>query len=334
MNVVGLGGGIGAARFWDVLVPALGADRLTVVVNVADDLWTHGLLVCPDLDTTLYALSGQRDAERGWGVAGETWRCMDRLRGLGHDVWFNLGDRDLAVHLLRTGLLGQGFPLSAVTARLAAAMGVGVRVLPVTDDEVTTFVDTEDGEHLHYQEFLIRHAARPRVRRVHHAGLTAAAPAPGVLDALATADIVVLAPSHPVASMRPILDVRGVRAAIAASPAAVVAVTPIVSGVEIADPGEARRALSRQRLMAPLGYPATATGVASMYRGTADRFVLDAADEAERDAVAELGMEVVVVPTLVHLGASPDPLRAAVLSAGDAFRPARQSYPHEPFDAR
>lgn len=318
MNVVGLGGGIGASRFWEVLVPAVDAADLTVIVNVADDLWIHGLRVCPDLDATLYALSGRRDDQRGWGVRGESWHCMDAMRDLGHEVWFNLGDRDLATHLLRTGLLRQGLGLATVTARLAAAMDVGVTVLPVTEHEVTTYVETESGERLHYEEFLVRHGAQPLVQRVEHAGLHEATAAPGVLDAISAADVIVIAPSHPVASVLPVLDVPGVRDAMHESLARVVAVSPIVSGIAIADPGEARRALSRERLIAPFGHAATATGVACMYRDLIDRFVLDPADEAERSALADLGIDVVVAPTLVHLGAPPEPLLDAVL---DEARP-------------
>jgi LPPG:FO 2-phospho-L-lactate transferase len=176
VNVVGLGGGIGASRFWSVLVPRIGAANITIVVNVADDLWIHGLRVCPDLDTTLYALSGRRDDERGWGQRGETWRAMDALRALGQDVWFNLGDLDLATHLYRTGRLRDGVGLAAVTASLATTMGVGAMVLPASDDEITTYVETADGERLHYEEFLVQRSADPALNSVDHVGLAAARP--------------------------------------------------------------------------------------------------------------------------------------------------------------
>jgi LPPG:FO 2-phospho-L-lactate transferase len=313
-RVVGLGGGVGASRLWTALVPALAPGRLTLVVNTADDLWIHGLRVCPDIDTTLYALSGRQDLERGWGVKGETWRAMDALRALGHDVWFNLGDTDLATHLLRTGMLRRGAPLSAVTARLAEAMGVTVRVLPMSDDDVTTRVEIVGGAVLHYEEFLVRHGAVPAVCRVLHDGIERAAPAPGVLDAIAAADVVVIAPSNPIASVQPIVDLPGMRAALAASAAMVVAVSPSVSGVPITAPGEARRATSRARLLEPLGVPPTASGIARLYQGLVHRYLIDAADADERDAVAALGIEPMVVRTLVHLGAPAVELVDAVLA--------------------
>lgn len=315
MRIVGLGGGIGASRLWTALATALDPGELTLVVNTGDDLWMHGLRICPDLDTTLYALSGRQDADRGWGVHGESWRCMDTLRELGQQVWFNLGDTDLATHLLRTGLLRAGAGLAAVTAQLAAAMGVAEQVLPMTEDDVATRVEIPGGRFLHYEEFLVRHGAMPSVQRVIYDGAVQATPAPGVLDALREADLVVLAPSNPLASVAPVLAVPGIRAALRRRGVEIVAVTPIVSRVPIADPGEERRAVSRAALLATVGVPPTAAGVAGLYRDLARRFVLDASDADQVDAVASLGVEPVVVPTLLHRGADPTDLVAAVLGA-------------------
>lgn len=313
MRVVGLGGGIGASRLWRALASVLDPSCLTLVVNTGDDLWQHGLRICPDLDTTLYALSGRQDTERGWGVRGETWRCMDALRGLGREVWFNLGDTDLATHLLRTGLLRDGVGLAEVTAHLALAMGVAVRVLPMTEDEVTTRVEIAGGRVLHYAEFLVRHGAVPTVRRVICDGADRAGPAPGVLDALAAADLVVLGPSNPLASIAPILAVPALRAAVRDGSAEIVAVTPIVSGVPITDPGEERRAASRAALLASVGLPATPAAVAGLYRDLAHRFVLDDADADQIDAVRSTGVAPVLAPTLLHLGASAALLVHAIL---------------------
>jgi LPPG:FO 2-phospho-L-lactate transferase len=318
-RVVGLGGGIGASRLWRALARAVGPDALTLVVNTGDDLWHHGLRVCPDLDTTLYALSGRQDTERGWGVRGETWRTMDALRELGHEVWFNLGDRDLATHLLRTGLLRDGIGLAGVTARLASAMGVGVRVLPMTEDEVATRIETADGRDLHYEEFLVQHGAAAPVRRVRHDGADAAAPAPGVLDAVAAADVVVLGPSNPVASIDPILAVPGLRSALRAA-VDVVAVTSIVARVPVAGTGEERRATSRAALLAADGLPATATTVARRYRDLCHRFVLDSADAEEAEAIRAAGLQVAIVPTLLHRDADGTRLVDAVLGAGQRHR--------------
>ncbi len=311
MRIVGLGGGIGASRLWVALAAAVPATDLTVVVNTADDLWHHGLRICPDLDTTLYALSGRQDRERGWGVRGETWQAMDAMRELGQDVWFNLGDRDLATHLVRTGMLRDGRGLAEVTETLTAAMGVGVRVLPMTEDEVATTVEVADGRVVHYEEFLIQMGAAVDVVAVRHEGAAQATPAPGVLDAVAAADVVVIAPSNPVASVAPILSVPGIREAVAAAPD-VVAVAPIVTRVPVG-PGEQRRADSRARLLGAVGVVATATGVAGYYGGLVHRFVLDVADVVESEAVAAHGPAVTTVGTLLHCGDDAAALVAAVV---------------------
>jgi len=313
VRVVGLGGGIGASRLWTALADVVSPESLTLIVNTGDDLWHHGLRVCPDLDTTVYALAGRQDTERGWGIRGESWRCMDALRQLGQEVWFHLGDTDLATHLLRTGLLREGTGLAEVTARLAAAMGVRARVLPMTEDEVTTRVEIASGRTLYYEEFLVRHSATPMVHRVTYEGAARATPAPGVLDALAEADLVVLGPSNPLASIAPILAVPGLRRALRARRAEVVAVTPIVARLPITDPGEKRRAASRGALLTAAGVAPTPAGVAGMYLDFAHRFVLDTADADQADAVAALGMEPVVAPTLLHLGAAAADLVDAVL---------------------
>lgn len=315
MNIVGLGGGIGASRLWRVLAPRLAPGELTLVVNTADDIWMHGLRVCPDLDTTLYALSGRQDRARGWGVLDESFRTMDALRGLGHDIWFNLGDLDLATHLFRTELLGDGRGLGEVTARLATAMGLATRVLPMTEDEVTTIVVTTTRGPLHYEEWLVRYGAEPAPVSVEHIGLDKATPAPGVLDAIAAAQIVILAPSNPVASIAPILGVAGVRDAIAAAPAKVVAVSPIVTGIPITDPREARRAASRATLLRSRGLDPTPVGVAGLYADLVDRFVLDTADRALAGEIARAGagVAVAVAPTVVHTGAPADHLLEALL---------------------
>jgi LPPG:FO 2-phospho-L-lactate transferase len=295
--IVGLGGGIGAARFWRALLARVDAAELTLVVNTADDLWIHGLRVCPDLDTIAYALSGRQDTERGWGVRDESFRTMGALRALGHEPWFNLGDLDLATHLFRTGRLRDGWTLAEVTTALGAAMGVGPRLLPMTDDEVETHVLT--GGWMHYQDFFVRCGAAEEVRAVDYRGIGTARPAPGVTEALAAADLVVLAPSNPLASIGPILAVPGVREALAACAAPVVAITPIVSGVAITDPGEGRRAGSRAALLRSAGLAHTASAAASLLRGIADVFVLDRADADERDSIAGAGLQVVLADTLV-----------------------------------
>lgn len=303
-RIVGLGGGVGASRLWRALAAAVPATALTLVVNTGDDLWIHGLRVCPDLDTTLYALSGRQDTDRGWGLRSESFRAMNALRDLGQEVWFNLGDRDLATHLYRSELLRVGVGLTEVTRRLAAAMDVAVRVLPATDAEMATRITTVDGRSMHYEEFVVREEAKPAVAQVDYVlDSGTAAPASGVLDALHAADLVVIAPSNPMASIAPILAVPGIRDAVTAAPD-VVAITPVVSRVPITDAGEQRRAASRAALLASVGIPHTATGVAELYAELGRRYVLDVADSEEADSIARLGLQPVIVPTLVHLGAS------------------------------
>ena len=315
MKVAGLGGGIGAARLWVALRDHAPGVDVTAVVNTAEDLWLHGLRICPDIDTTLYALSGRQDVERGWGVRDETWRCMQTLAEIQGPQWFNLGDRDLAVHLHRTGRLAAGASLSAVTAELAEAFGVGARVLPMSDDEVTTMVRTFEGTTMHYQEFLVRRHAEDEVRSVELvcAEHLPAAAAPGVLDAITEADLVVIAPSNPVASVDPILSLPGVREAVTRRASSVVVVSPIVSGRPITSPGEAGRARSRAALLASIGLPATATGVAQHHQGLASRFVIDTADAGEADAIRALGYRVDLAETLLHEGASAPDLVAVLL---------------------
>jgi LPPG:FO 2-phospho-L-lactate transferase len=309
MKIVGLGGGIGAARLWRALLERVDPAEVTIVVNTGDDLWIHGLRVCPDLDTVLYSLTDRQDPVRGWGLRGETWRCMERLRELGSEGWFNLGDADLATHLFRTGALRAGRRLSEVTADLAAALGLRARLLPMSDDEVETHVLTDAGA-LHYQEFYIARAASDVVAAVEYRGAQAATPAPGVLEAITAADRIIIGPSNPVASIGPILAVPGVRDAIKAATAPVIAVTPIVSGIRITDAGEQRRADSRAALLAALGLPHTARAAAELFTDLLDAFVLDLADRGEpRRQVS--GADVLLAHTLVddHGRFPPGPIR-------------------------
>ena len=313
--IVGIGGGIGASRLWRVLAAATDPSALTLVVNTGDDIWHRGLRICPDLDTTLYALSDRQDVERGWGLRDETFRCMDELRALGEDVWFNLGDRDLATHLLRTGLLRDGAGLAEVTARLAAAMGVAARVVPATEQEVVTTIETADGRRLHYEEFLVREQARPPVAAVAYDGADAATPAPGVLDAIAGAGPRRARPEQPAGEHRPGAGGAG-RARRGPR-------RPRAGRRGLADrlrrpargPGRPRprRGAGGAAGLRRRGRP-TATGVAGLYRDLCDRFVLDTADEAELPAVRALGLDAVAVPTLLHRGAPAQPLLDTLLT--------------------
>jgi LPPG:FO 2-phospho-L-lactate transferase len=308
--LVALAGGVGAAKFLRGLLRVHDPDGVVVVGNTGDDLRMHGLAVSPDLDSVAYTLAGLADEERGWGLAGETWNVREALVRLGEPGWFALGDRDIATHLLRTRLLTEGATLSQTTAELCRRLGVPVRLLPMSDQRVETRVEVDgpDGPlDLGFQEYWVGRQARDPVRRVHFAGVEDARPAPGVLESIAAASGIVLCPSNPVVSIAPILAVPGVRAAIQAAPCRVVAVTPIVGGAPVRGMAD--------KLLPAWGAEVSARGVAGLYAGLADAFVLDAVDADQAGAVADLGLEPVVVPTLMHTVEDAAALAKATLEA-------------------
>ncbi|MBI2014383.1 MAG: 2-phospho-L-lactate transferase, partial [Candidatus Rokubacteria bacterium] len=256
MRVTAVAGGTGAAKLLRGLAACLAPGELTVIGNTGDDTEIWGLHVSPDLDTVTYALAGRLDVARGWGLAGETFRCLEAMGDLGAETWFNLGDRDLATHVQRTRALRAGAPLSAVTAELARRLGVSARILPMSDDAVRTRVRTPDGW-LTFQEYFVREKAQVEVRAVEYAGADAARPAPGVLEAIAEAGLVVICPSNPVTSVGPVLAVPGIAAALGARRARVVAVSPIVGGAAVSGPAAA--------LMRARGLDVSPLGVAAAY---------------------------------------------------------------------
>jgi LPPG:FO 2-phospho-L-lactate transferase len=282
MRVVTLAGGTGAAKLLRGLAAHVGQRDLTVIGNTGDDTEIWGLHVSPDLDTVMYALAGMLDVERGWGLAGETFECLRGMATYGADTWFNLGDRDLATHLARTRALRDGEPLSSVTARLAAGLGVGSRILPMSDDPVRTMIRTGGGR-LTFQEYFVREKALVDVVGVDYEGATAARPAPGVLDAIRTADLVVVCPSNPVTSVGPILAVPGIVEALGTTAAPVVAVSPIVGGAAVSGPAAA--------LMRARGLAISPLGVAAAYAPWVRRLLIDRRDEACAAELARLGIE-------------------------------------------
>lgn len=296
-DIVVLAGGVGAARMLRGVVAAHDPASVTAIVNVADDEVLHGLHVSPDVDTVLYTLAGANDDERGWGLGGETWQAMESLRrytaASGRDDlgWFNLGDRDLGTHLYRTSRLHEGAPLSTVTAEMAAAWGLALRVLPVTDDTVATRVDTATGA-LTFQEYFVREHHEVAVTAVQFAGASEASPADGVLDAIGSASVVVIAPSNPIVSIGPLLAVPGVRDAVAARRDRTVAVSPIIGGKALKGPAD--------RLLAELGHESSALGVARIYRDLAAVMVIDEVDVALAPDIEALGMRCVVAPTVMR----------------------------------
>jgi LPPG:FO 2-phospho-L-lactate transferase len=293
--LVALAGGVGAAKFLRGLLRVHDPAELVVVGNTGDDLRLHGLAISPDLDSVAYTLAGVADEERGWGLAGETWNVREALVRLGEPGWFALGDRDIATHLLRTRLLAEGASLSQATAEVCRRLQVPVRLLPMSDQRVETRVEVDgpDGPlDLGFQEWWVGRQARDPVRSVRFAGVERARPAPGVLDALAGAEGILLCPSNPVVSIAPILAVPGVREAVQAAGCRVVAVTPIVGGAPVRGMAD--------RLLPAWGVEVSARGVAGLYAGLADAFVVDAVDADQAPEVAALGLEPVVVPTLMR----------------------------------
>ena len=295
-------GGLGGSRLVDALVQTAGPAAVTAIVNVGDDLEFLGLQVSPDLDTVLYTLAGLLDEERGWGVREETTNALATAERLGGESWFTLGDRDIGLHLVRTAALRAGEPLSAVTARLAEALGVETRLLPSSDEHIGTIVVTPGGE-LDFQSWFVGRRHADPVLGVRFEGAEAARPAPGVLEALATAERVLIAPSNPFVSIDPILAVPGVRAAVEARRADVCAISPIVGGRALRGP--------LAEMLGSLGHEPTADGVARLYADLVSTFVLDPADAELAPAIESLGLRAVVVPTVMV-----DPLNREEIGRG------------------
>jgi len=279
VNVVALSGGVGGARFVRGVADVLGGDDLTVIGNVGDDVEVLGLHVSPDLDSILYALAGLNDEERGWGRAGETWNALAAAAELGGEAWFRLGDRDLGLHLVRTQALAAGEPLSAVTARLARELGVTTRLVPATDDPLRTWLDTAAGS-FPFQEWFVARGHADEVDAVRFEGGDSARPAPGSVEALDAADLMLIAPSNPYVSIWPILAVAGVRAALEARRVPAVAVSPLIGGRAVKGPAD--RMLRR---LAGGTAPAHVTGC---YQGLVDALVVDEADAEELDGLGDV----------------------------------------------
>ncbi|WP_404815461.1 2-phospho-L-lactate transferase [Streptomyces thermolineatus] len=298
MRIVVLAGGIGGARFLRGLKQAAPDAEITVVGNTGDDIHLFGLKVCPDLDTVMYTLGGGIDEEKGWGRAGETWSVKEELAayGVGPD-WFGLGDRDFATHIVRTQMLAAGYPLSAVTEALCARWRPGVRLIPMSDDRVETHVliDSPDGSGrraVHFQEYWVRHRASMPAHAVLPVGADRAAPAPGVLEAIGAADVVLFPPSNPVVSIGTILAVPGIREAIADAAVPVVGLSPVVGGAPVRGMAD--------KVLAAVGVESTAAAVARHYgSGLLDGWLVDTADAASAAEVEEAGIRCRAVPLMM-----------------------------------
>lgn len=314
MKITALAGGTGAAKLLRGLGRVLDPRDLTVVVNTGDDTLIWGLHVSPDLDTVCYTLGGVIDERKGWGLTEETFHALDQIARYGEPVWFNLGDRDLATHLHRSRLLREGRSLTQITRAIAQALGVTATVLPMSDQPVRTRILGPDGW-LAFQEYFVREKAQVEVRAVNYAGAPAARPAPGVLDAIRTADAVLLCPSNPITSIGPILAVPGLVEALQSTEAIVAAVSPIVGGDAVSGPAG--------RLMAAAGLPVSATGVARAYGGWLDLLVFDEQDRTLAPEIRAAGAAPVVAPTMMSSRDAEVILARHVVAALEAARATR-----------
>jgi LPPG:FO 2-phospho-L-lactate transferase len=302
-----LTGGTGGAKFVDGLRQVLAPEELTLIVNTGDDLMWWGLYVSPDLDSIMYVLAGLLSKERGWGVKGDTFFCLNAMGQLGQPIWFHAGDRDLAVHILRSKMLAEGKTLSEVTAELCERLGVNAKILPMTNSRVETRVQTPIGE-LSFEEYFVQRWYQDPVQSVRFAGAADAEPAPGVIAAIREAEVVLLAPSNPITSIGPILSVPGVRDALKSTKARVAAVSPIVAGAAVAGPAGA--------LMAAQGLDVSIAGVAAAYHDFLDVLIADSRDERGAEILRrESGVRVHCAKTVMRTAEDKAELANSVLAA-------------------
>jgi LPPG:FO 2-phospho-L-lactate transferase len=289
--ITALAGGVGGARFVDGLAQAAGAENVTAIVNTADDFELFGLRICPDIDTVLYTLAGLADPVQGWGIAGDTRAALDGIAAYGEDPWFLLGDRDFATHILRTAWLREGQSLSKVTLELRQRLGIRTAVLPMSDDPIATLIESPGGW-LSFQDYFVRRRQQDDVIGVDFSGIDAARPLPDGIAAVQASDLIVFAPSNPIVSIGPILNIEGYHAALRERRAPVVAVSPLIRGKALKGPAD--------KMMSTLGHEATALGVARIYAGLIDGFVIDNLDEAARAKIEALGIAVLVTDAIMH----------------------------------
>jgi len=305
VKVTALAGGVGGAKLAIGLARALPPEDLTLIVNTGDDAVMYGVHVSPDVDIVTYWLAGVADIERGWGIKGDTFTLVGWLRKLELEAWFSLGDRDFATCLIRTSRLRDGATLSQTTDEIRRRLGVKVRVLPMSDDPVRTSFVTADGRHLEFQEYFVKERHEPEIAEVVFNGIDDAKPAPGVMEAISSADVVIVCPSNPVVSIGPIIGLPGVRDALRAHPK-VVAVSPIVRGAALKGPAD--------RLLPTIGAQVSAAGVARLYSDFADIFVFDRVDEQHGDEIRNAGVEAVALDTIMDNAGASEQLARGILS--------------------
>lgn len=288
--ITALAGGVGAARFLQGLVRVVPQSEVTVVVNTGDDIDLYGLHISPDLDIVMYTLAGIVDEEKGWGIRGDTFHCLETLQRYGHETWFKLGDKDLATHLYRTQLLKKGLTLTEATSKLCQALGLSVKILPMTNDRFATKVVTDHGI-MHFEEYLVKRGAQDKVLNVVFDGVDEAKPAGEVIHSLLNSDMVIVCPSNPIVSIGTILSLKNVRNTLKETNAKVIAISPIVGGRPIKGPAD--------KLLQGLGMEVSAYSVASLYRDFLDTFVIDRVDSAEKKRIETLGFHVKETNTIM-----------------------------------
>lgn len=304
--IVVLAGGVGAARFLQGVVQVVPQEQITVIVNTGDDRNFYGLHVSPDSDIVMYTLAGMVDEAHGWGIRDDTYNTMQQLTQYGEEDWFMLGDRDLATHIHRTHLLREGKTLSEVADNIRTQLGLGLRVLPMSDQPIATHIQTPAGL-LHFQEYMVKRRTTDEVQDVVFVGAQNAKPAPGVLDALREADAILLAPSNPIVSIGSILSVPGIHDVLHEAKGIIVAVSPIIGGTPIKGPAD--------KLMSGLGLDVSALGVARRYRDFLDVMVIDEQDKSLVTAIEDIGIPTVVTDTIMRDNATKKALAQTVLEA-------------------
>jgi LPPG:FO 2-phospho-L-lactate transferase len=303
--ITALAGGVGAARFLTGLVQLVKDEDLTVIVNTGDDINLFGLHISPDIDIVTYTLAGLINEEKGWGLKGDTFECLNMLKRYNQESWFNLGDKDLATSILRTSMLKNGCTLSQVTDKVSGDLGLKIKILPMTDDPFATHVKTVKGI-MHFEEYMVKREAQDKVLGVEYVGVKHAKPALGVIEAIMKSELVIICPSNPIVSIGTILAIDGIREALKKTKAKKVAVSPIVADAPIKGPAD--------KLMNGLGYEVSAFSVAKLYSDFLDVFVLDNADAADKSRIEALGVEVKVANTIMKNDEAKRELAKTVLS--------------------
>ena len=288
--ITALAGGVGAARFLTGLTQLVKQEDVSVVVNTGDDIEMFGLHISPDIDIVAYTLAGIVDDDKGWGIKGDTFQCLDMLRKLGLQTWFALGDKDFATHVFRTDLLKEGFTLSEVTDKICSALRVRVKILPMTNDKFETRIKIEDGS-VHFEEYFVKRASKDKVLGVEFVGAADAKPSPQVIDSIMNAELVVVCPSNPIVSVGTILSLKGIRDALHNTNAKVIGISPIVAGAPIKGPAD--------KLLRGLGFEVSAFSVAKLYADFLDTFIIDNVDAAEKSSIESLGIRVKVTNTIM-----------------------------------